>query len=359
VRAAAKLAAALAAISAITLAGGAAAHEVGLSRGDYTVDGAVVEAQVIFARRELIGLVAGLDENHDGALTAAEVDGSREAIEGAIVGRIKVTGDGAACPGKLEGASLTEQDGIAVRARYRCSARPRKVEISMAWLEDLPFGHRHLARAVVGPSSLDFVLSQRSPALSVDVPPGPADAAAPEPAGAPATPSPFWAGARRVAQGYEAPVFLLGLLAASSRARAMALAAAAFAAAVALGIALSALGVFAPAARVVAPLAALSLWYLGVDGFVAPEGDGRWRVAIPFGVVQGFAVAEALRAFDAPRPALFGFMVGAIAALAAATALLLPILREARRRPWFTARGARVIAGSIAAIGLVGFALRL
>ena len=183
------------------------------------------------------------------------------------------------------------------------------------------------------------------------MPPAPAEAP-PEP------PSPFWAGARRIARGWEAPVFLLGLLAASSRARAMALAAAAFAVAVAGGIALSALGVFAPAARVVAPLSALSLAYLGVDNLVAPDGGRRSRAALPFGLVHGFAAAEALRALGAPRPALGGFVTGALAALAAATLLLLPILLSARRRPWFAGRGARVIAGSVAAAGLVGLVLQ-
>jgi len=306
---------------------------------------------VIFARPELIGLVAGLDANHDGALTQAEVEGSRDAIEGAVVGRIKVTGDGAACPGTLEAAELTEQDGVAVVARYRCAKRPRKIQVALALLEDVPFGHRHLARAVVGPSSLDFVLSQRSPAFSVDVPEGPAEAPAP-------APSPFWAGALGIARGWEAPVFLLGLLAASSRARAMALAAAVLAAGVAAGIALSALGVFAPSARVVGPLAALSLVYLGLDNLGAPDGDRRYRVALPFGLVHGFAASEALRALDGPRSALGGFVAGALAALAATTLVLLPILLSARRYPWFTGRGARVIAGSVAAAGLVGLALQ-
>jgi hypothetical protein len=353
VKARASLAAALAALG---LAARAEAHEVGLSRGDYVVEGAVVRAQVIFARKEMIGLVAGLDADHDGALTPAEVDASRGAIDGAIVGRIKVTGDGAACPGALEGAELTEQDGIAVRARFRCATRPRKIEIALSLLDDLTFGHRHLARGVVGPTSLDFVLSQRSPSLSLDVPPGPAE---PPPEAPAAAPSPFWAGARRVARGYEAPVFLLGLLAASPRARAMALAAAAFAAAVACGIALSTLGLFAPAARVVAPAAALSLVYLGLDGLVAPEGRARVAAAIPFGLVHGFVAAEALRALDAPRPALAGFVLGAVAVLAAAAALLAPIVLRARQAPWFAARGARVIAASMAALGLVGLALRV
>jgi hypothetical protein len=345
VRPRARLAAALVALS-LGLAGTAGAHAVGLSRGDYTVDGAVVEARVIFARGELIALVAGLDADHDGALTQAEVEGSRDAIEGAVAGRIKVKGDGAACPGTLEGAELIEQDGVAVHARYRCASRPRKIEIALGLLEDLPFGHRHLARSIVGASSLDFVLSQRSPAFAVDVPPGPAEA-------------PFWAGARRIARGGEAPVFLLGLLAASSRARAMALAAAAFTVAVAAGIALSALGLFTPGAQVVAPLSALSLVYLGLDNLGAPDGGKRFRVALPFGLVHGFAAAEALRALDAPRTALSGFVAGALATLAAATLLLVPIVLQAGRYPWFAGRGARVVAGSIAAAGLVGLALRL
>jgi hypothetical protein len=150
---------------------------VGLSRGEYALRGAVLGLEISFARRELAGLVAGLDADHDGAVTREELDRGRESIQGAIVGRIRVKGDGAPCPGSLAGAELVEQDGALLRAEFRCAKRPSKLAIEIGFMDDLPFGHRHVAHAVTGAAppdagarpSVDAVLSQRSPSFEIPV----------------------------------------------------------------------------------------------------------------------------------------------------------------------------------------------
>ena len=65
------------------------AHEVGLSRGEYAAVGATVTAQLTFARRDVLTLVAGLDADHDGTLTAAEIAEGQESMNGALAGRIR------------------------------------------------------------------------------------------------------------------------------------------------------------------------------------------------------------------------------------------------------------------------------
>src|SRR3954471_7439523 len=71
----------------------ARAHEVGLSRGEYAAVGATVTAQLTFARRDVLTLVAGLDADHDGTLSASEIASDRGAVSGALIGRIKVRND--------------------------------------------------------------------------------------------------------------------------------------------------------------------------------------------------------------------------------------------------------------------------
>jgi hypothetical protein len=328
----------------------AEAHEVGLSKGEYAMEGAALRAQVVFARKELITLVAGLDADGDGALTPAEVARSRDAIEGAFVGRIKVKGDGAACPGSLERAELTEQDGIALRAVYRCPKRPRELAVTLGFLDDLAFGHRHLARAGAGGAPVDQVLSQRSPGFTLAVTPEPEAPAAPDGGGARA---PLQRGALRVGASPEAWLFLAGLFVSSTRPRAMAVAAAAFATALGLGLALGARGIWTPAPRVVAVAAALSVVYVGLDARSAPDGETRWRIALPFGVVHGLGCAAALGAGGA----LSTFALGVALGLAAMTALLLPAVAWARGRPAIRGRGARVIGAAIAALGVILLAL--
>jgi hypothetical protein len=330
----------------------AGAHEVGLSRGDYSVEGAAVKAQVVFARKELISLVAGLDADHDGALTAGEIVAARGSIEGALVGRIRVTGDGAPCPGALERVELTEQDGVAVHAVYRCVRRPAQLGVELAFLDDLAFGHRHLARASAGAASVDGVLSQRSPALSLAVP---AETVAPASEASRTEPgaSPFQRGALHVLGHPQAPAFLLALLATCAGRRAALVAAVAFAAAAAVGLGLGACGLFMPSSRALRPAIALSLMYVGIEAMASPDGHARWRVALPFGVVHGLGGAAALRAGGAVS-GLGAFGAGAALALATATAALLPLTQWARRKPKLTGRGVAALGAVIAVAGVIG-----
>jgi hypothetical protein len=338
-----------AAFAASLAAAKAGAHEVGLSRGDYAVEGASVKAQVVFARKELIGLVAGLDADHDGALTAGEVAAARGAIEGALVGRIRVTGDGAACPGALERAELTEQDGIAVQAVYRCGRRPGQLAVELAFLDDLPFGHRHLARASAGASSIDRVLSQRSPSLTLPVPAEAApeiEEARPEPGV-----SPLRRGALHVLARPWSPAFLLAVLVTSSGWRPALFTAAAFAAAAAAALGLGVRGIFMPSPRALGAAIALSLVYVGVEAVGGTDGAARWQVALPFGVVHGLGAAAA---FQAGGSGLWAFGAGAAIALVATLAVLLPAAQWARRRALFAGRGLRALGAAIAAAGAVG-----
>jgi hypothetical protein len=332
----------------------AAAHAVGLSRGDYVVEGREVRSRLVFARPELAGLVAGLDADHDGTLTEAELAASRDAVEGALVGRIRVQGDGAPCPGTLDRVELAEQDGVAVLAVHRCPRRPRRLSVDLAFLADLSEGHRHLARAVAmgtsppnpaaGPSAVDAILSRRTPSFSLDVPDAPES---PSPPAEPGARPPWQRGALLVLARPWAPAFLLAIFATCASRRAALLAAAAFTGAAALGFGLGAGGLFLPGPLALAVAVALSLVYAGIEAVVSPEPRFRWATAAPFGLVHGIAWAAALPAGS--RPAALG---GVALALAASIAILLSTASRARR-------GRAILGAAIAAAGAVGVILTL
>lgn len=349
--------------AALLVATTALAHEVGLSRGDYLVEGAGLRVDLVFARKELIGLVATLDADHDGALTQPEVDAARDALQGALVGRIKVTGDGATCPGTLDRAELAEQDGLRVRAFYRCPRRPDQVAVALTFFDDVPFGHRHLLRAAAAAGPLDLVLSQRTPSFSFTAPPAPAGAREP-PTPVGAALSPTLRGALHVATAWELPVFLLGLLAGCAGRRPALLAAAAFAASLLLGLALAALGIFTPSPAVLAVALALSLAYVGVDDLALSAARTPW-IALPFGLVHGLGCGTACGAASGtvgPAPpwgALAPFALGVAFALALLLAALVPTVLWARARPGFAPRGVAALGAAVAAAGLLDLGLRL
>lgn len=320
----------------ISLANPARAHEVGLSRGDYAAEGLVVRSDLTFASKELIRLVAGLDADHDGALTQGELDAGRDAMQGAVAGRVKVSGDGAACSAKLGRAEITEQDGALLRVDHHCAAPPREVQVRLGLLADLP-GHRHLVRAFAAAGPLDLVIAERSPSFSFTPP---------APPRAPITPA-FGSvkrGALHAIGAFPLPLFLVGLLARAPSLRGVILAGALFTLALLFGLFAAAGGLFVPSARMAGVAVALSLAYVGVDIF-AERPSGAW-MALPFGAAHGLAAG--LVAGGAPGP----FAIGAAGVTLIFAALIAAALSFANERGVLTARRRTALGAMLVLAGL-------
>ena len=127
------------------------AHQVGLSRGTYTQGDDGVDVELVFARNEAAQAVPGLDANNDSKLDQAEVDAAASRMAGDIVGNVRVDvarGDATEpCAGSFVGASLTEEDGLAVRAKYACE-RSGRTTVDFVLASRMATGHRHLAHTV-------------------------------------------------------------------------------------------------------------------------------------------------------------------------------------------------------------------
>jgi hydrogenase/urease accessory protein HupE len=361
--------------------GRAEAHAVGLSNGEYAAKGATLRAKLVLARAEVAALVPELDANGDGHVTALEVDGARPQLDAKILRGIKVTAAGAACAPVLTGAALTAEDGLVVEGAFACpTAAPMTVELAL--LDDLPYGHRHVARAI-GATTRDDVLFRDHRSFTVDpaaeasgASPGSAGADAPDTSAPPASSTPpapaasggAWAffrmGIEHILTGYDHMVFLLGLVLLRARVKSLLAVVTAFTIAHSISLALATLGVFTPSPRIVEPAIALSIAYVGVENFFVDSGDKRWRITFPFGLVHGFGFAGALREVAIPRPeiakALLSFNLGVEAGQLAVMAVVLPlvfVLRE--RQSWFGSRGVRVVSGAVAVAGGIWFVSRV
>lgn len=356
----------------------ALAHQVGLSRGEYSVAGAVVTAELTFAQREVAGLAGEADRDRNGALTDAELEAGREAIARVVVGGLVVEGDGAACPGKLDSARAVEADGVTLKLSYTCAAPPAEVRFDLALLEDLELGHRHIFRGGVPPKLTEAILFRKKRSIEVLTHPasapgaaqpaaeGPAPSAAPAPA-AEAAPSSsfdlFVMGVEHILLGFDHLVFLLGVVLVGGRWRSILLVVTAFTLAHSITLALAALGVWAPSPRVIEPAIALSIAYVGVENYFVSDAEGRWRITLPFGLVHGFGFAGALQEIGLPQAevprALVLFNLGVEAGQVAVLALVLPLLAAARRRGWLTPEAVQVASALIVLAGLVWFVERI
>jgi hypothetical protein len=158
-------------------AGRARAHTIGLSTGEYTARSRGLRAELAFARVDVADSLPNLDANGDGFVTAEEMRDGRQVIEDRIVGRIHVTRGGARCSSSVLGATLNDQRGLDVTARFDCPAGEAGFEVEVVLLDDLLRGHMHVVHAV-GATSSDKLLYRGHARFEIEPPATEVDEAA-------------------------------------------------------------------------------------------------------------------------------------------------------------------------------------
>lgn len=344
----------------VVFPGIAHAHQAGLSRGEYRLDGAMLTAEIVFARADAALLMRGLDEDGNGAISADEVRAARTSLGRVLTPKIGVRADKDECLGKLDDAFLVEEDGLSVRLVYLCAAPPASVHLRFDVLDALSYGHRHIARAESGKVVVEEVFfgSRRE----WDISPVTSENTA-KPVESKNFGAFFLMGIEHILLGYDHLVFLFGLVLVGGRWRSILLVVTAFTLAHSITLGLAVLGVWAPSPRIVEPLIALSVAYVGVENQFVKDAEKRWRITFPFGLIHGFGFAGALGEIQLPKAdvpkALLGFNLGVEAGQLATLAVVLPLIVAARKREWFEKRGVQMSSWVIAALGLVWFVVRV
>jgi hydrogenase/urease accessory protein HupE len=309
----------------------ALAHAIGVSRGTYAITNEGVDATFVFRREE------------------APAD---------VVGDTRIEADGSPCPGSLESTAPDPPDGTRFVAHFACGHRPRHLRLRAGFLERMPSGHAHVA-LVEGSEHL-LVLAK----MDLDV-----DLAAP--------PSPGFAGFVRagiehILTGPDHLLFLLGLVllrrddsSKRDRMKAVVFVLTAFTIGHSISLAIATLGGHAPSSRVVEPLVALSVAYVGAENLFAKHtvAKRRWMITLPFGLVHGFAFASGLLLVQLPRKdlplALVGFNLGVEAGQLGVMLLVLPLLFLLARKARAYDVTRAVLSAGVLVCGLVWFVQRL
>src|SRR5581483_1152929 len=331
------------------------AHAVGMSRGEYRADGAVVRAELVFARKELATTLPDVDADADGELTSAELERAAGILSRWIDRGIVVRVPAGPCRGRLERAIPTEQDGVELEAVYACPAPAASFSIRVNLFDDLSLGHRHLLTAVAASQTVRTALYAAEPEVDL----GPQAAAA----SASVAPSLFRLGVEHILTGYDHLLFLLAVVLIGGPLRAILGVITAFTLAHSVTLAVAASGLWTPRPTLVEPAIALSIAYVGIENCVAPDVRKRWRLTFLFGLVHGFGFAGALRelAFSAAQlpVALASFNVGVEAGQLAVLAIVLPCVTWLGGRAWFARGGVRLASITISAVGFCWFVLRV
>jgi hydrogenase/urease accessory protein HupE len=141
--------------------------------------------------------------------------------------------------------------------------------------------------------------------------------------------------------GPDHVLFLVGLLLLGGSLPRLLAIVTAFTLAHSVTLSLAALGVVSLPARLIEPVIALSIIYVGVDNLLVGKGsrDMRAWIAFFFGLIHGFGFASVLREFGLPRQALgwslfsfnLGVEIGQVCIVALAAVLLAGLRRRGER----------------------------
>ena len=162
------------------------------------------------------------------------------------------------------------------------------------------------------------------------------------------------AGVHHILIGPDHLLFLVGLLLLGGSVKQLLLVVTAFTLAHSITLSLAVLNVVTPPDRLVEPIIALSIVYVGVDNLMARGGkDVRVWIALVFGLIHGFGFASVLREMGLPSGALgwslFSFNLGVEFGQLVVVFLVAVMLGTIRARS--SVIGDRIaVAGSIAVI---------
>jgi hypothetical protein len=335
---------------------------------------------MLFARTELAMALPQVDADGDGVLSASEVERGQAQLSGWIAQGVVVRQGGIDCEPHVERAVATELDGIEIDAVYRCARPVSGFAVRLGVFGGLSLGHRHLAAAVAGDERAQAVLYEAQPEIDLGAAATaggatPVDAQVPSDAkesGARGTgaepglaerspsvappPSPFRTGARRVLAAPAHLFFLVVLAFVGDRRGSVLRALATYGVAQAIALPIAILGGVQPSPALLGAAIAFSIAYLGVENCLARDASRRWRIAFPFGLLHGFALAGgpsgvAFAAASLPI-ALAGFTLGVEAVQLGIAVVLLSLAGVLARRSRLERIGLRATSAAISSAAL-------
>ncbi len=148
-------------------------------------------------------------------------------------------------------------------------------------------------------------------------------------------------GVKHILTGYDHLVFLFGLLIVGGSFRSAVKIITSFTVAHSITLALATLNIVTLPSRIVEPLIAASIAYVGIENLFRRDLDKRWRLTFFFGLVHGLGFASALRELGIGEDGgsvivpLLSFNLGVELGQISIAALALPLIWRISRSPRF------------------------
>ena len=334
----------------------AAAHDPGLSSLTIRPGTSSLQATLTLAVKDAAQLTE-LDENHDGTVTQVEFGRSRWQLEAVVAGEVVIAADGKVAKDKSIRSRLDENNNVEVRLDYGPLVFS-SLEIQSKLFTSLPLGHRQYLQIQNSASETVFerLLSAAADHAAVQMP------------------DTNWSnttfeivrsfanflslGVKHILTGYDHLLFLFGLLLVARGFVSALTIITSFTIAHSITLAVATLHLVQIPSRIVEPLIAASIVFVGVENLLRGDiPNARRMVPFGFGLIHGFGFASALREAGIGSGTggivlpLFSFNLGVELGQIMVAAAALPMIWKLRENPMFVARWAPACSAAVVLLG--------
>ena len=342
----------------------ATAHDPGLSSLTIRQRTNSLEATLTLAVKDAAQLVE-LDEDHDGIVTQAEFARSRPQLEATVERQVVITAAEKVIKNKSVHSRLDENNNVEVLLNFDAVAFSN-LEIQSKLIASLPLGHRQYLQIQnsTGQTLFERLLSATTDRATVQVPHTEASTVAIE--AVRSFTNFLCLGVKHILTGYDHLLFLFGLLLVARGFFSSLGIITSFTIAHSITLAVATLHVVQIPSRIVEPLIAASIVFVGIENLL--RGDiptARRMVAFGFGLIHGFGFASALREAGIGSGTggillpLFSFNLGVELGQIMVAAVALPIIWKLRENPIFIARWAPACSAAVVLLGSFWFVQRV
>jgi hydrogenase/urease accessory protein HupE len=317
------------------------AHDPGLSTATVRLQTRKLEAVLVFSVRDVAVLV-DLDKDRDGELSKEELAEGAAELQKTVGQALEVKFDGEPAKASDARCRFDESDNASVYLSFPVRSFSNLV-VRSTWLKRLPPGHRQFF-SLENPNG--EVLAERMLSATADTVTVQMDGAGTQPELAKNSFVDFLVlGVKHIWTGYDHLLFLFGLLIVTRNFVSSLKIITCFTIAHSLTLAVATLSLVQISSRIVEPLIAASIVYVGVENLLrGDDPKGRWLLTFAFGLIHGFGFASVLRELGVGANGsgitvpLVSFNLGVELGQIAVAALALPVIWKLRTNPVFIYR---------------------
>jgi hydrogenase/urease accessory protein HupE len=340
------------------------AHDPGLSSLTIRQRPDRVEAALTLAVKDAAQLIE-LDDDHDGRVTQAEFARARSRLETALARQLVLASDGKVAKAHVVRSHLDGNNNVEVDLHFQ-AADSSSLEVQSRLIASLPLGHRQYLQVQnsAGEPVLEKLLSAATDRATAQFAANNAKVSTRE------TGNSFTdfvvLGVKHILTGYDHLLFLFALLVVARGFISSLSIITSFTIAHSITLAAATFNVAQIPSRVIEPLIAASIIFVGVENLLHSGVPKARQVAtFGFGLIHGFGFASVLREMGLGAGTggvalpLFSFNLGVEIGQIMVAAVALPVIWKLRANPLFIARWAPACSAAVVLLGSFWFVERI